>query len=105
MVLNLSIATLLHHISIIMYALSKYLAESEHRIMLPLACVTTEMLVTYTIQVVIFLMTAEAVNAFYKFVLVFKTIQHYVLKAVLISWGKMSSCIGTYNIIISYDSL
>ena len=88
MMLNLSIALLFHHVTLSMFGGYTFLVPEAQN---PVLCLLTEAIITYTILVIIFLMAAEALNVFVKIVLVFKTIDNYVLKASTVSWGKLQT--------------
>ena len=85
MMLNLCIGLLFHHISLSAFGTYMFLAPEAQT---PVFCLLTETMVTYTILVIVFLMAAEALNAFVKIVLVFETIDNYVLKASIVSWSE-----------------
>ena len=87
MVLNLSVALLLHHASMFIFGTYWFMVP-ELRI--PVLCLLTETVIKYTLLVIVFLMAAEALNAFIKIVLVFKTIDNYVLKASMVAWSKLN---------------
>ena len=56
---------------------------------IPVLCLLTETAIAYTVLVLMFLMAAEAVNAFVRIVLVFKTIDNYIVKASIVSWSRL----------------
>ena len=85
MVLNLSFALLIHHTALFMFVTYLFMVPE---LQTPVVCLLTETIITYSVLVVVFLMAAEAVNAFLKIVLVFKTIDNYVLKAAIVAWSK-----------------
>ena len=96
MVLNLSIALLLHHVSLSLFSTFRYLIPEIEVPVLCLMIVATEL---YTTLVILFLMAAEALNVFFKVVLVFRTIDHYALKASVVSWSKLPHIL---HVIIQY---
>lgn len=86
-VLNLSIALLLHHVSLFVQGVNLFTATQEDKI--PILCLLAHSSIIYTGLVIAFLMASEALNAFVKIVLVFQTIDKYVLKAAIVSWSKL----------------
>ena len=85
MVLNLSFALLIHHTSLLVLGIYLFMVPE---LQTPVLCLLTETIIAYSVLVVVFLMAAEALNAFLKIVLVFKTIDNYVLKAAIVAWSK-----------------
>ena len=85
MVLNMSVAQLCSHT-----ALTVVMFQSIHHN--HLMCFMARMFWDYLGFVYMFLITAEAVNMFVKLVLVFRKIDHFPLKASLVSWSKLSCC-------------
>ena len=66
----------------VMYIISYYSTS------IPDLCVAAGALVQYFMLVTFLVMVAEAVNLFMKLVLVFASIQRYVLKVTIVAWSK-----------------
>ena len=87
MVLNMSASLILHHLALLMFSIAYFVNSADDEI--PEMCVVTETLVLYSGLVLVLLMCAEAVNMFVKIVIVFTTINNYVLKASIVAWSKL----------------
>ena len=87
MMLNLSIALLFHHATVFVFGTYLFIVPE---LQIPVLCLLTEALIGYTVLVIVFLMAAEALNAFFKIVLVFNTIDNYILKASIVAWSKLN---------------
>ena len=97
MMLNLSFVLLFHHVTLSVFGGYTFLVPEAQN---PVLCLLTEATTTYTLLVLVFLMSAEALNVFVKIVLVFKTIDNYVLKASIVSWSKLQALV---YIMITHD--
>ena len=97
MVLNMSFSLMLHYITLFIFGLYTFVIPE---IQSPALCVTVQTFIVYTGLVLVFLMAAEAVNMFFKIVLVFKTITSYVVKATLVAWSELLY-LANYDILIT----
>ena len=86
----MSFSLMLHYISLFIFGLYTF-AGAIPEIQSPALCVTVQTFIVYSGLVLVFLMAAEAVNMFFKIVLVFKTITSYVVKATLVAWSELLS--------------
>ena len=93
MVLNMSASLMLHHLALLMYTAIIITDDG-----IPELCIVVETLVLYSGLVLMLLMCAEAVNMFFKIVIVFKIIDNYVLKASIVAWSKLLLLLVVINI-------
>ena len=84
MVLNMSVALICHYTA---FTIRVLLFEGNH---IAVVCFVILMLVDYFGYAYGLLVAAEAVNMFVRVVLVFKKIDHFALKASLVTWSKLS---------------
>ena len=87
MVLNMSASLILHHLVLIVYTTISFVISEDDEILE--LCIVVETLALYSGLVLMLLMCAEAVNMFFKIVIVFMTINNYVLKASIVAWSKL----------------
>ena len=86
MVISIAVALMCHQLSLLPANIISTASITEDE---PVAlCFWNAVLSSYFGSVLVFLFAAEAVNMFFKIVLVFKKIHYYVLKASLVAWSK-----------------
>ena len=85
MVINIAVALMLHQLSLTPANILNTASTEDEPVAL---CFWNAVLSSYFGSVLVFLFAAEAVNMFFKIVLVFKKIHYYVLKASLVAWSK-----------------
>ena len=87
MVINMTVALLIHHTTLLLYHDREGTYDRYQRMPAEI-CSVHAALFSYSVNVLMFLFAAEAVNLFLKIVMVFSTIEYYVIKATLVSWSK-----------------